>query len=76
MTMKKLIIPILFLLFLSSCVSQTPYFYKVDGTSETKRQFDRSIRKSIKKAWNKLNKEEKNLLKGTKIEFTYGEQNK
>lgn len=74
--MKKLIILILFLVFLTSCVSQTPYFYKVDGTPMTKKQWDRSSMRAHRRAIKSLNKEERNLLKGVNIEFTYGEQNK
>ena len=74
--MKKLIIPILFLLFLSSCVSQTPYIYKVDGTFLTKKQWDSWCKKNSRMAWKSLSKEERGLLLDVPVKFTYGEQNK
>jgi len=74
--MKKLIIPILFLLFLSSCVSQTPYIYKVDGTFLTKKQWDRSSKRAHRIAMRSLSKEERGLLLDVPVKFTYGEQNK
>jgi hypothetical protein len=75
-TMKKLIIPILFLVILSSCATQKDYIIKTDGTTMSKRQFDRWSKKNSRMAWKSLNKEEKDLLKDTKVKFTYGEQNK
>lgn len=74
--MKQIMIPILALLFLSSCASQTPYIYKVDGTPLTKREFDRMSRKWSRMAWKSLKKEERDLLLDVPVKFTYGEQNK
>ena len=74
--MKKLIISILFLIILSSCVTQKNYITKTDGTTMSKRQFDRWYRKSSRMSWKSLNKEEKDLLKKTKVEFTFDKSNK
>jgi len=74
--MKKFFLPIVCLIILSSCVNQKEYIIKTDGTPMSKREFDRMCRKGSRMAWKSLNKEEKNLLKNTKVKFTYGEQNK
>ena len=66
----KTIIFLLYILLLS-CSNQKPYFTKVDGSTITKKQFDRANRKSIKKAWNQLNKEEQDLLRNTEVKFNY-----
>jgi hypothetical protein len=42
----------------------------------SKREFDRMCRKGSRMAWKSLKKEEKDLLRNTKVKFTYGEQNK
>ena len=74
--MKKFFLPIVCLIILSSCVNQKEYIIKTDGNPMSKREFDRMCRKGSRMAWKSLNKEEKNLLKDTKVKFTYGEQNK
>ena len=74
--MKNLIILFLFSVFISSCVTQKDYIVKTDGTTMSKREFDIWYKKSSKKAWQSLNKDEKGLLRDTKVEFTFDETNK
>ena len=42
----------------------------------TKKQWDRSSKRAHRIAMKSLNKEERDLLRGVNIKFTYGEQNK
>jgi len=74
--MKKIIISIFVLLLLNSCATRVPYIWKTDGTFMTKKEFHVWSKKSSRKAWKSLSKEEKGLLLDTKVKFRYNKEEK
>ncbi len=62
--------PTLFLLFLliySCSSSKNHYFQRTDGKWISQKRYERVIKRAVKKAFRKLSKEDKEILKGARI---------